>query len=86
MQDNLNRTDMETTIANTPLNAMQIHFLQSLRFVKTDEMFQELRQIISDYYFQKMEEETDQWWEENGMTQEKLDEMFENAHYRTSRK
>ena len=79
MQDNLNRTDMETTVANTPLNAMQIHFLQSLQFVKTDEMYQELRQIISDYYFQKMEEDTDQWWEKNSMTQEKLDEMFEHA-------
>ena len=38
---------------NSPINAMQIHFLQSLRFVKTDEMFQELKQIISDYYFKK---------------------------------
>ena len=75
---------METTIANQPLNAMQIHFLQSLRFVKTDEMFQELKQIISDYYFKKMEEETDKWWNDNNMTNEKLDEMFLNAHYRTS--
>jgi len=75
---------MEATVTNPPLNAMQIHFLQSLRFVKTDEMFQELKQIISDYYFKKMEEETDKWWEENDMSNEKLDEMFANAHYRTS--
>ena len=75
---------MEAAVINSPLNAMQIHFLQSLRFVKTDEMFQELRQIISDYYFKKMEEETDKWWEENDMTNEKLDEMFANSHYRTS--
>jgi len=77
---------MEATITNLPLNPMQIHFLQSLRFVKTDEMFQELKQIISDYYFKKMEEETDKWWEENDMTNEKLDEMFANSHYRTSYK
>ena len=73
---------METIVTNPPLNAAQLHFLQSLQFVKTDEMFQELRQIISDYYFRKMEEETDKWWEENKMTNEKLDEMFLNAHYR----
>jgi len=77
---------MESQVANQPLNAMQIHFLQSLRFVKTDEMFQELKQIISDYYFKKMEEETDKWWEENNMTNEKLDAMFANSHYRTSYK
>jgi hypothetical protein len=75
---------MEATVANSPLNAMQIHFLQSLRFVKTDEMFQELKQIISDYYLKKAEEETDKWWEENNMTNEKMDEMFLNSHYRTS--
>ena len=74
---------MEAIVPNPPLNAMQIHFLQSLRFVKTDVMFQELKKIISDYYFQKLQEETDKWWEENDMTNEKLDEMFENAHYRT---
>jgi hypothetical protein len=77
---------METIVANPPLNAMQIHFLQSLRFVKTDEMFQELKQIISDYHFQKLKEETNHWWEENEMSQEKLDEMFANSHYRKSYK
>jgi hypothetical protein len=77
---------METTVAHEPLNAMQIHFLQSLRFVKTEEMYQELKQIISDYYFKKMEEEADRWWEENDMTNEKLNEMFLNSHYRTSGK
>ena len=74
---------METTVTNSPLNAMQIHLLQSLQFVKTNEMYQELRQIISNYYFKKLEETTDKWWEENNMTNERLDEMFLNSHYRT---
>ena len=77
---------METSVVNSPLNAMQIHFLQSLSFVKTEEMFQELKQVISDYYFKKLEVKTDKWWEENEMTQEKLNEMFLNSHYRTSYK
>ena len=75
---------MEATITNAPLNDMQIHFLQSLRFVKTDEMFRELKQIVSNYYFKKMEEETDKWWDENNMTNEKLEEMFLNSHHRIS--
>jgi len=77
---------MATAIIHSPLNDMQIHFMQSLRFVKTDEMFNELKQVISDYYFNKMEKETDKWWDDNEMTQEKLDEMFLNSHYRTSYK
>jgi len=75
---------MEATMTYSPLNNMQIHFLQSLRFVKSDEMFQELKQVISDYYFKKMEEDTDKWWEENDMTNEKLEEMFLNTHHRIS--
>jgi hypothetical protein len=77
---------MGATVLQTPLNAMQIHFLQSLRFVETDEMFQELKQLISDYYLKKAEDETDKWWEETGMTTEKLDEMFANTHHRSSGK
>ena len=73
-----------TVVEHAPLNEMRIHFLQSLRFVKTDEMFRELKQIISDYYFKKMEADADKWWDENNMTNEKLDEMFLNAHHRTS--
>ena len=74
---------MEATTINQPLNAMQIHFLQSLRFVHTDEMFQELRQVICDYHFKKLEEEANKWWEENEMTDEKLEEMILNAPHRT---
>jgi hypothetical protein len=74
---------MEAVQVNSPLNPMQIHFLQSLRFVHTDEMYQELRQLISDYHFRKMNEETDKWWKKNDMTQEKLEGMFLNSHYRT---
>ena len=46
---------MNVTVEKEPFNEAQIHFLQSLRFVKTDEMFQELKQIISDYYFKNWE-------------------------------
>jgi len=74
---------MQATLSHQPLNAMQIHFLQSLQFVKTEEMYQELRQIISDYYLKKLDEETDKWWEENNMTTEKFNEMTKDIHYRT---
>lgn len=69
-----------------PLNDMQIHFLQSLRFVTTDAMFQELKQMISKYCLEKAQEETEKWWNENDMTAEKLDSMFADAHYRSSKK
>ena len=44
---------------------------------------QELQQVVSDFYFKKMGEEADKWWEKNNMTTEKFDEMCNNIHYRT---
>ena len=74
---------MQVTSSHQPLNPAQIHFLQTLQFVKTDKMMQELQQVVSDFYFKKMEEEADKWWKENNMNNEKMEEMFHNSHYRT---
>jgi len=71
---------MQATVSHQSLNPAQIHFLQTLQFVKTDKMMQELQQVVSDFYFKKVEEEADKWWEENDMTNEKLKEMFHNSH------
>ena len=67
---------MQATLSHQSLNSAQIHFLQTLQFVKTDKMMQELQQVVSDFYFKKMEEEADKWWEENNMTNEKMEEMM----------
>ena len=60
-----------------PLNATQIHFLQTLQFVKTDKMMQELQQVVSEFYFKKMNDDADKWWKENEMTAEKFDKLFD---------
>lgn len=74
---------MQTTLSHQPLNPAQIHFLQTLQFVKTDTMMHELQQVVSDFYFKKMGEDANKWWDENNMTNEKMNEMFHNLHYRT---
>ena len=75
---------METTLSHEPLNPAQIHFLQTLQFVKTEQMMNELQQVVSDFYFKKMGEEANKWWDENNMTEEKMNEMFLNSHHRAS--
>ena len=67
---------METAV-HQPLNNTQIHFLQTLQFVKTEKMMRELQQIVSEFYFKKMNEEAEQWWAENNMTTEKFDKLFD---------
>jgi len=60
------------------LNAAQIHFLQTLEFVKTEEMLEELKQIVRDYYLKKAQEEADRLWDEG-----KLGDFLLNEHLRT---
>jgi len=68
------------TATHLPLNDMQIHFLQTLQFVKTDKMMQELQQTVSDFYFKKMQEEAEKWWNDNDMTAEKFEKALESIN------
>jgi hypothetical protein len=67
------------TLPRQPLNASQIHFIQSLQFVKSEEKLKELKKIVSDFYFQQFEKEADKWWGVNNMTNEKLEEMLNDS-------
>ncbi|MDR0799005.1 MAG: hypothetical protein LBN18_04505 [Dysgonamonadaceae bacterium] len=68
--------------AQPALNPAQLHFLQTLSFVKTEKTLNELKQIVSDFYYKQFTEQTNKWWDENNMTDEKLGEMLD-THYRT---
>jgi len=74
---------METTVVNTPFNDAQLLLLQTFAHVKSEESFNELKNVLLDFYKNKLDEETDKWWEENNMTTDKFEEMFSNIHYRT---
>jgi len=63
---------------NKGLNAAQLHFLQTLEFVKTEEMLEELKQIVRNYYIKKVQEEADRLWDEGV-----LGDFLLNEHLRT---
>ena len=74
---------MESAVLNTPFNDAQLLLLQTFSHVKSEESFNELKSVLLDFYQKKIDEETDNWWEENNMTVEKFEEMCSNIHYRT---
>ena len=74
---------MEATVLNTPFNDAQLLLLQTFAHVKSEESINELKTVLLDFYKNKLDEETDKWWEENNMTTVKFEEMFSNIHYRT---
>jgi hypothetical protein len=73
---------MTTTTAQPALNIAQIHFLQMLQHIKTEQKLNELKRIVSDFYFNQLEGETDKWWNENNMTDEKLEAKIQSNSYK----
>ncbi len=69
---------METTVFN---NA-QKHILKLMSTFKTDRQVEELRDVLSEYYARKAEEELDRLWDEGVLDQKKLDEL-RMQHLRT---
>ena len=73
---------MESTILQTPLNPAQLFVLQTFAMARNNQDKEELTSLYLDYIQRKLDVAADQWWKENNMTDEKLDEML-NTHRRT---
>jgi len=70
---------MEATL----LNPVQLHLLRMFSYNRDEESLNILKEALFDYYCEKMDEESDKWWNENNMTAEKFEQMCSNIHYRT---
>ena len=63
-------------------NQAQLELLDMMQWVKSPEALAELKQVISDFFAKKGQEELDAMWERGEMTEEKL-KSFETLHERT---
>jgi hypothetical protein len=76
---------MEATVANTPLNPVQLHLLKIFSFTKSEEGLKELQAVLFDHYRNKLKVQTSEFWEKNNLDNAKMEEiMF--GHNRTSSK
>ena len=60
------------------LTPAQLHFLQILSHIKTDETLKDLKRLVRDYYSQQSQKEADKYWEEG-----KIGDHLLNEHLRT---
>jgi len=75
---------MRTTVSplsHQPLNATQVFVLQTFATAKTEKEREEITSLYLDYIQHRLDVETDKWWDENNMTNEKLEEIL-NTHHR----
>ena len=60
------------------LNPVQLHLLQMLSFIKTEEELQDLKKIVREFYIQQVQKEADRLWAEGILNDNLL-----NEHLRT---
>lgn len=69
---------MQTAI----FNEAQKELLKMMSFVDTPKALDDLKQVISDFFANKMQEEIDYLWENGELNEEKVN-SFKNLHQRT---
>ena len=67
---------------STTLSPIQLQLLHMFSYIKNEESLSELKEVLSNYYFQKAEKEVERVWKEKNMSNEMMHELL-NAHYRT---
>jgi 2-oxoglutarate dehydrogenase complex dehydrogenase (E1) component-like enzyme len=71
---------MEATV----FNPIQLHLLKIFEHMNSEHELRELQQVLSEYYFKKVGEESARIVREKGWTPEKLEAMADE-HFRTER-
>jgi len=64
---------MESTI----LNASQLRLLQMFAFNKTEQGYEELQNVLYEFYSKKMDKLLEEAWQKGDFSQERLDEISE---------
>lgn len=69
---------MEATV----FNPMQLQLLRMFSYVRSDSQLREIKKVLSDYFFNKVEEGMDALWESGEWLEEK-NEAIMKEHLRT---
>ena len=74
------RLDMIAEVST--FSPAQLSILNMMSFVKTPKAIDELKNVISDYFANRLSEEIDKMWESGDLSEEKV-EKFRHLHERT---
>jgi len=64
---------------------VQLEIIDMMSFVKTQDSYEQLKQVISDYFVKKAQDEIAQLWADGSLNEQKF-ESFRTLHQRTSYK
>jgi len=67
---------------STKLNAVQLHLLKMFARPMDEQDLAAIKSLLSNYYAQKVDAESEKLWDEKGMSQLTIDDLL-NTHLRT---
>jgi hypothetical protein len=67
---------------STSLNPVQLHLLRVFSYNRDEKSLNEIKDVLFNYYCQKVDEEGKRIWEEKNMNNEMMHELL-NTHLRT---
>ena len=70
-------------MVSTSLNSVQLHLLHMFSYNRDEKSLNELKDVLFDYYCQKVDEEGKRVWKEKNMSNEMMHKLL-NTHLRTS--
>ena len=65
------------SVQPTVFNSAQLYLLGVFSHIKSDEEFNDIKQLISDYYAKRLDQMTKKMWESGELDQKRLDEINE---------
>ncbi len=57
-------------------NPVQLHILEMFNYCKTDESMEELKNVLSDFYAQKVQKEADRLWNSGELDGESIEKIL----------
>lgn len=76
---------MEATAPTTVFNPIQLYLLRLFSKMESESELEEVQQVLSNYFFKKVEKRAAEISKEKGWTQETLSTMAD-GHFRTAYK
>lgn len=67
---------------SSSLNPIQLHILQMFRYTKSKKSLENLKDFLSKYYANLVDDEMDKIWKEKKLSQKKIKDMAKE-HFRT---
>ncbi|MCE2962612.1 MAG: hypothetical protein ACK5UE_00415 [Chitinophagales bacterium] len=65
-------------IETTKFNETQIHLLNMFKYTKSENQLKEVKELLSKFFAEKVDELSDKLWKEKKLSQEEMDNILNN--------